>query len=373
MSEEKLFTKKKQKIMVVDDELDIASIVGERLGESGFDINVQWDPREAIKILKNESFDLVVTDLKMPYIDGFQLMGWMKDNCPLTKVVVITAHGSPSAYRAALKRGAVLYIEKPFDLDEFATKIENILEPPKEFEAKIESISPFDLIQMMALAGGNRRLSVKSLKGSGEMYIRNGKLVYARSGNEFMDKAFYRMLSWQSGVFNVAPWTEPPEEKPTMDVNMLLIEAARRIDEGLPLVQDEKEQLRIREKLFKTPPEEIALYAQEEVGTPEDSEILSVQEISKIKGIDAVLRVDSKWKLINSSKMNNPQSIVKAAFFLNEWGCKVGEKFGLSRPDEVLLYVQGRELWIRAVPWKYDVYILSANVTHREIVKKLGL
>ncbi len=366
---EKMFAKKKLRLMVVDDELDIASIVGERLAELGYDIDVEWDPREAIKMLKNESFDLVVTDLKMPYIDGFQLMGWMKDNCPLTKVVVITAHGSPSAYRAALKRGAVLYVEKPFDLDEFAQKINTILEPTKEFEAKIESISPFDLMQMIALAGGNRRLSVKSIKGSGEIYVKNGELVYAKAGEDFMDRAFFRMLSWESGIFNVLPWIEPPNEFSSQNIKDLLIEAAKKIDEGTPLAEEKK--LKTKSNIFNVK----AAIAKNEGIVEEEidiSKFIPIQEITKIKGVEAALRVDSKWKLIESSKMKNPKAIIRAAFFLNEWGSKIGEKFDLSSPEEIILYVKGRELWFRAVPWKYDIYILASNVTHTDILRNLG-
>lgn len=348
MLKSKIFSGK-QKILVVDDEVDIASIVGERLSESGYEICVEWDPREALKKLKTESFDLVVTDLKMPYIDGFQLMAWMKDFSPLTKVVVITAHGSPSSHRAALNKGAVLYIEKPFDLDEFAVKIADILEPPKDFKAKIESISPFDLIQMVAVSGGERRISVKSAQGNGEMFIMNGKLIYAKANKELMKKAFYRMLTWETGTFNVLPWIDPPSKFKPKDVNILLLEAARLMDEGKSLIREDNKQGIHQKK----------------------SNEIKIDNIDKLDGIDAAIRVDFDWKVKDSYNISSPNSIIKAAFFLNEWGKKIGSKFDLSTPEEIILHAGGRDLWIKSTPNMHDILILSPKTSYFEIRKRL--
>ncbi len=350
-----LFSEKRKRVMVIDDEADIASLVGERLSESGFETEIQWDLREAIKKLKNSPFDLVVTDLKMPYIDGFQLMGWMKDFSPLTKVAVITAHGSPTAQRNAINSGAVLYIEKPFDLDEFAGKIEEIMQPSREFEAKIESISPFDLIQIVSLTGGSRRISVVSSKGTGEMYIKNGKLVYAQAEGFQMEEAFNLMLSWDSGIFNVLHWVDPPVESGPLDISFLLLEAAKAFDE---------KHLAEKEKL-KTASEHLSFPD----SLPKDKD--SYDKISSRKDVESSVRLDDKWKIIQADSESVARGAVKASFFLNEWGKNIGKKFSLHNLDGIVLSVSGRELWIRTGHTENQIFLLSQGASHGSILKEV--
>lgn len=351
-----LFSEKKKKVMVIDDEADIASLVGERLSESGFETEIEWDPREAIKKLKNNSFDLVVTDLKMPYVDGFQLMGWMKDFSPLTKVAVITAHGSPTAQRIAINNGAVLYIEKPFDLDEFARKVEEIMQPSREFEAKIESISPFDLIQIVSLTGGNRRISVVSSKGTGEMYIKNGKLVYAVAEGCQMIEAFNLMLSWDSGIFNVLHWADPPDETGSVDVSFLLLEAARAFDEKTKKVREKKETKKTSSQSPKSVPGDKNSY----------------DKIASAKGVEASVRLDDKWKILETNNEPVARSAVKASFFLNEWGRNIGKKFSFHNLGEIVLFISDRELWIRTGVSENQIFLLAPKITHKNIRKEIN-
>ncbi|MBN1150722.1 response regulator [candidate division WOR-3 bacterium] len=341
------FSEKNKRVMVVDDEQDIANIVGEKLSESGFDITTEWDPRIAIKKLSETSYDLVITDLKMPHLDGFQLMGWIRDYSPLTKVAMITAYGSPYAHKTAVQKGAVFYIEKPFDLDDLAKKVEEILKPPREFEAKIESISSFDLIQIIALTGGKRRVSVSSSDKTGEMYIKNGKLVYAHAEGKFMKEAFNRMIFWDSGVFNVLSWLEPPEEGEYLDVNLLLLEATKILDE-------KKEGINPLDDLEPEPIQE-----------QNNRDKNCYENIKKSPDIEVYARLDKNWKMIESNNEAVIQNTVKVAFFLNEWGDRAQKSLCLGSLEEIVLHVSGRELWIRICYRENHIFLLTQNKSHK--------
>lgn len=343
------FTEKNKRVMIVDDEQDIANIVGEKLSQSGFDITTEQDPRRAIEKLSQTSYDLVITDLKMPHIDGFQLMSWIKDYSPLTKVAMITAYGSPFAHKTAVQKGAVFYIEKPFDLDDLAKKVEEILKPPHEFEAKIESISSFDLIQIIALTGGKRRISVSSSDKTGEMYIKDGKLVYAHAEGKFMKEAFYKMLFWESGVFNVLSWIDPPEERDYLDVNMLLLEATKILDE-------KKEGLNTLDG-FETKIVQNQNYDEKDC----------FESIKKSSDIEVYARLDKNWKVIESNNEAVIQNTIKAAFFLNEWGKKAQRSISIGNLEEIVLHVSGRELWIKLYARENHIFLLAKNKSHKLI------
>jgi DNA-binding NtrC family response regulator len=133
------------KILIVDDELNMRLVLSAMLKKEGFEVASASNGREALQILKSSKITVVVTDLKMPDIDGMELLTRICQQYPAVPVIMITAHGSIATAVEALKKGALDYITKPFDLDEFknviskAIKTSNLNEnelfiPPEEIE-----------------------------------------------------------------------------------------------------------------------------------------------------------------------------------------------------------------------------------------------
>jgi DNA-binding NtrC family response regulator len=105
-------------ILIVDDEPSIRKVLGAHLRRDGYDVTAAASGVEAIEILQEEGADLVITDLRMPGMDGLELLRWVKQSYPGLPVIMLTAHGTVDSAVEALKRGAQDFLTKPFDQDE---------------------------------------------------------------------------------------------------------------------------------------------------------------------------------------------------------------------------------------------------------------
>ncbi len=107
-----------KKILIVDDELNMRLVLSAMLKKEGFDVSSASNGREALQVLQSNRFAVVITDLKMPDIDGMKLLSCISEQHPEVPVIMITAHGTIATAVEALKKGAFDYITKPFDLDD---------------------------------------------------------------------------------------------------------------------------------------------------------------------------------------------------------------------------------------------------------------
>jgi DNA-binding NtrC family response regulator len=112
------------KILVVDDELNMRLVLKTLLNKEGYDVATASDGLEALKILRSGDVEVIVTDLKMPRLDGMGLLDRIMREYPSTPVIIITAHGTVATAVDALKKGAFDYITKPFEQDELKRVID---------------------------------------------------------------------------------------------------------------------------------------------------------------------------------------------------------------------------------------------------------
>ena len=101
------------KILAVDDDVNLVQALVELLNSEGYQATAAHDAEEALEKLREDTFQLVLTDLQLPGRNGIALIKTLHEMCPETKAVLITAHGSIRSAVTALKRGAVEYMTKP--------------------------------------------------------------------------------------------------------------------------------------------------------------------------------------------------------------------------------------------------------------------
>ena len=108
----------KKQVLIVDDEPNLRKILAAQLSRDGYDVMLAEDGEQGLQVLKEHHIDLVVTDLKMPKVDGMALLRAALADQPELPIVMITAHGTVDTAVEALKLGAFDYLTKPFDKDE---------------------------------------------------------------------------------------------------------------------------------------------------------------------------------------------------------------------------------------------------------------
>ncbi|MCX7983203.1 MAG: sigma-54 dependent transcriptional regulator [Syntrophales bacterium] len=111
------------RILIVDDELNMRLVLSAMLKKEGYSVFTASDGIEALEVIKKEPVDVVVTDLKMPRLDGMGLLEKVANNYPALPVIIITAHGTVATAVDALKKGAFDYITKPFEQDDLKNVI----------------------------------------------------------------------------------------------------------------------------------------------------------------------------------------------------------------------------------------------------------
>ena len=116
------------RVLVVDDERSMRELLAIMLRQAGHDVTLAEGGEQAVEILKNEAFDLVITDLRMRKVDGLGVLRAAKELSPSAVVLVVTAFASTETAVEAMKLGAYDYVTKPFKLDEIKLTIANALE-----------------------------------------------------------------------------------------------------------------------------------------------------------------------------------------------------------------------------------------------------
>jgi DNA-binding NtrC family response regulator len=114
-------------ILVVDDEEALRTVLSSELSSEGYNVETASDGDEAITILGGKPFDLVLLDIKMPRVDGFEVLKFIKKNSPQVKVIMLTAFADLKNAIESKKLGAEDFISKPYDLVDLLTTIERVL------------------------------------------------------------------------------------------------------------------------------------------------------------------------------------------------------------------------------------------------------
>ena len=117
----------KNSILVVDDEDALRTVLSSELESEGYIVATAGDGDEAISILQGKSFDLVLLDIKMPRVDGFEVLRFIKERYPATKVIMLTGFADLKNAIESKKLGAEDFVSKPYDLVDLLTTIERVL------------------------------------------------------------------------------------------------------------------------------------------------------------------------------------------------------------------------------------------------------
>ena len=130
-----------ERILVVDDDRGMQDVLDIMLSRAGYQVATADDGAAALEIIGKKKFDLVITDLKMPRVDGIDLLKGIKETAPGTAVILLTAFASGETALAAMREGAYDYVEKNFNVDDLLAIVRDAIDK-KETARKEPSLPP---------------------------------------------------------------------------------------------------------------------------------------------------------------------------------------------------------------------------------------
>ncbi len=122
------------KFLLVDDEKEFVLTLSERLESRNLGSAIAYDGEEAMAIMEVDAPDVMVLDLKMPGIDGLEVLRRVKRERPATEVIILTGHGSEQERRRAMELGAFAYLEKPANIDVLAEAMKQAYSKTKKLK-----------------------------------------------------------------------------------------------------------------------------------------------------------------------------------------------------------------------------------------------
>lgn len=198
----------RKSILVVDDEEDLTWSISRSLKRHDdiFDVACVNAGDKALEMLRERRIDLVISDIRMPRIDGFALIKEIRSHYPKTQIIIMTAYGSSQMQDEVKAHGTLYYIEKPFEIRYLRKLIYEALAITEEgFEGMLVSSRIHDMIEFNCQTCRTHALTVSSGRMNGVIYFYKGEIVHAECGDLVGENALYNILDWERADFAVAP------------------------------------------------------------------------------------------------------------------------------------------------------------------------
>lgn len=120
----------KPKILIVDDDALLRDALAFKLSQEGFEPELAADGKKAIQKLESQSYALIISDIMMPFISGFELIEILREKGSRIPIIVLSSLESEASVDLALKLGAAAYISKPFKPKELLKELKSLLPKP---------------------------------------------------------------------------------------------------------------------------------------------------------------------------------------------------------------------------------------------------
>jgi CheY-like chemotaxis protein len=335
-------------VLVVDDEPSVLFALSEGLADRkrGLKVVTAANGREALSLLDSEAVDLVLTDLRMPEMDGFELLAHLRRSFPGLPVIIMTALGSAETDG---RLGSVELFTKPFDVPSLKRKISEML--AQRVKGRVENITLASFLQLLEMERKTCTLSVASLGRKGSLYFQAGRLTGAETEDLSGQAAALEIVTWEHADIEISDATPPGEPAIDLALRYLLLEAMRLKDErDAPRVAGFDPDETLVSQLGAASPS-AAGPAADLSGTIGES----LQRAKSIKGSAALLLAEIASGAVIAATGGAPgvdlgQATVAAVAQLLRQKQRIADQLGLHDPlQEVLLTTHDRYYVVRSL------------------------
>jgi DNA-binding response OmpR family regulator len=222
-------------VLIVDDDREMLTTLEKGFAkyDDTFAVLTAEDGQTAMKILRHDTVSLVVTELKVPGIDGLGLLKHVAGSYPEIPAIVITAYSTPDMERLARQSGAVEYCSKPVMPEDLFQRIMTILRRESD-GGTLHSVSSGIFLQLIEMEQKTCIIRLEDISSGqrGVLFFRDGELLDARAGRRQGKPAAQRIFSWDKVTISIQNDCPPIKNKIQSELQTLILEAARLKDEA---------------------------------------------------------------------------------------------------------------------------------------------
>jgi len=185
---------------------------------------------EATQLMSEQSVDLVLTDLQMPEMDGFELVAWILNNCPDVAVFTMSAFGTEQTAARLERMGGIEYLTKPLDAKQTLARLTEALS--QSVRGHVQNVSLASFLQLMEMERKTCNLTIRSGDKAGVLVIRKGQLTDAHCGELRGEEAAISIIAWPNSSIMISRHGEfgPPVIEKSL--GFIVMEAMRVQDEA---------------------------------------------------------------------------------------------------------------------------------------------
>jgi len=185
---------------------------------------------EATQLMSEHGVDLVLTDLQMPDMDGFELVAWILSNCPDVAVFTMSAFGTEQTALRLESLGGIEYLTKPLDAKQALARLTDALN--QSVRGHVQNVSLASFLQLMEMERKTCNLTIRCDEKVGVLVVRKGQLIDARSAELRGEEAAISIIAWPNSSIMISRHGEfgPPVIQKSL--NFIVMEAMRVQDEA---------------------------------------------------------------------------------------------------------------------------------------------
>lgn len=219
----------KPHVLVVDDDPLFDGLVVDHLTETGeYQVHSARSGEQALKILEQEDIEILITDIKMPNKDGFELVTEVRRDFPTMSVIVVSGFGKPKLFDREEDSAGILFLQKPINFARLKKALRKAVydavpvpDHPTTSGEKTDArmlagqaaqFPILDMIQICCIA--ERTGNVKLRRGGlmSHIYLDQGEIVHAELGHLTGSEAFYELATWDDADFSFENAVRPPKK-----------------------------------------------------------------------------------------------------------------------------------------------------------------
>jgi len=224
----------KQTILIVEDDKKVVELLKETIEEigNGCAIKIAYNGKEAVEILEKEKIELALLDIKMPVMDGVQVLTELHNRKIWLPIIILTAYSVKDIEHKLLEFGIVDYLSKPLDIPKLKKRIKELLKN-REQKDSISGMSLAAILQVLEMEQRTGVISIKTGKNSGRIFFKKGMVVDIDAEGLSPEEALGVLLdqSNKDQAISIEYLEHRRKEKINKSLTEILLEASRLLDE----------------------------------------------------------------------------------------------------------------------------------------------